>query len=173
MATYYVLSSKYADQLDRLFYDEILDWYRISTEPLRTDALGQPCTYGWVDVGSGRIHGAHGVYPTLDAAREIIQMMAPGARLAEAGEIYPWSIGDDVVECWLPRVQLLRRQLDDWAFFHDTTPEIALAIALAAEWDLDAMELLSETVPETWKSDVDAGRVVGQAASSAPEADAK
>lgn len=172
MSTYYVLSSKYAGQLDRLSYDEILDWYMISTEALRTDALGQ-CTHGWVDVGGERIHGAHGVYPTLDAAREIIQMMAPGSRLAEEGEIYPWGVGEDVVECWLPRVQLLRRQLDDWAFFHDTTPEIALAIALAAEWDLDTMELLSETVPETWKSDADGGRVLGQAASSAPEADAK
>jgi hypothetical protein len=81
--------------------------------------------------------------------------MAPDARLAEQSEIYPWRIGEDMLECWLPRVQLLRRQLDDWAFFHDTTPEVALAIALASGWDLDSMELLSETVPETWKSDAD------------------
>lgn len=88
MTTYYVLSTRYAGPLDRYAFDEILDYYTVSTKPARTNRNGEPHTSGWFDVVDEWVKGAHGTYPTLEAAREVIQALAPGARLAADGEMW-------------------------------------------------------------------------------------
>jgi hypothetical protein len=135
---YYLRSRRYAGPLEEWPCGDILNYYTISTRPVRIDADGKPYDRGWFDVVDEWAVGAHGAYSTLERAREAIQAMAPGARQASEGEIYFTSEGD--VEYWVPPVRLLTCQLDAWASLHGTTVEIAMAIALSAGWDLETME---------------------------------